>query len=122
MVNNTYNIQRRFAVSVILGCILLDEGPGDSAIKSSIPPTPNIGSIATVSTIIPIPPIHWVILRQSIIPAGNASISFITEAPVVVYPENVSKIAPEILGIVSLSIKGNAPVIPKIIHPKVTII
>ena len=31
---------------------------GDSAANSSIPPTPSKGNIATVKTIIPIPPIH----------------------------------------------------------------
>jgi hypothetical protein len=54
-------------------------------------------------------------------PAGSASISFNILAPVVVYPDIVSKKAEAKEEIVPLNINGNDPVIPSIIHPKVTI-
>ena len=70
----TYTISdmshKRFAVSVILGCNLSALGPGASAAKSCIPPIPNNGKIATASTIIPIPPIQCVKLRQNKTPSG----------------------------------------------------
>src|SRR5690606_35463514 len=72
------------------GCILSRVGPGASAVKSSIPPIPNKGKMATVKTIIPNPPIQWVMLRQIIIPGGRTSMSLNIVAPVVVRPETVS--------------------------------
>jgi hypothetical protein len=60
-------------------------------------------------------------LRHNRIPFGTPSISFKIDAPVVVYPEIVSKIADGTDGIVPLNRNGSAPVIPRIIQPKVTI-
>ena len=40
---------------------------------------------------IPIPPIHCIIERQKRIPRGSSSTSIITDAPVVVNPDIVSK-------------------------------
>jgi hypothetical protein len=52
---------------------------------------PKKGRMAMDRTMMPIPPSHWVMLRQRRIPAGIASISFRTEAPVVVKPDRDSK-------------------------------
>jgi len=52
-----------------------------------------------VSTIIPIPPIQWVALRQNKIPFGIDSISVKIEEPVVEYPDKVSKKASVMFGI-----------------------
>ena len=46
-------------------------------------------------TMIPIPPIQCVMLRQNKTPLGTTSISANTEDPVVVYPDMVSKKALE---------------------------
>ncbi len=56
-----------------------------------MPPTPSTGSTASVKTMMPIPPIHCVMLRQNRIPRGSASMSPRIVAPVVVKPETVSK-------------------------------
>ena len=90
-VSPRYISQSLFAVSVILGFNLSGVTPGASATKSCIPPIPNSGNMATVNTIIPIPPIHWVKLRHIKIPLPMDSMSFKIEAPVVVKPESVSK-------------------------------
>ena len=71
-------------MSVILGCNLSPAGPGASAVKSCIPPIPKKGKIAIARTIIPIPPIQWVVLLQNKIPSGKDSISSKIVAPVVV--------------------------------------
>ena len=52
---------------------------------------PQEGKMAIARTIIPIPPIQCVVLRQNKTPSGIASISFKIDAPVVVYPLMVSK-------------------------------
>ena len=92
-------IHNLLAVSLIRGWILSFVGPGASAMNSSIPPIPNRGRMAIVNTIIPIPPIHWVILLQNNMLLGNASISFKIVEPVVVKPDIVSKNALVIVGI-----------------------
>ena len=79
------------AVSLILGWILSLLGPGASAINNSMPPIPKSGKIAMVKTIIPIPPIHWVILLQKRMLFGKDSISSNMVEPVVVKPDIVSK-------------------------------
>ena len=56
-----------------------------------MPPTPRNGSTATASTMIPIPPNHWLKSLQNSIPRGNDSGSGKIEAPVVVKPEIDSK-------------------------------
>jgi hypothetical protein len=82
---------------------------------------PNNGKRATVSTIIPIPPIQWVILLQNKIPGGNDSMSEKMVAPVVVNPETDSKKASTKLVVTPESIKGNAPKKPRKIQPIATI-
>ena len=74
-------------------------GPGASAINNSIPPIPKRGNIAIVRTIIPIPPIHCVMLLQNKILLGRDSISFKMVEPVVVKPDIVSKNALVSVGI-----------------------
>ncbi|OPZ57962.1 MAG: hypothetical protein BWY88_01116 [Synergistetes bacterium ADurb.Bin520] len=66
-------------------------GPGASALRSSVPPTPNIGSTARDRTMIPMPPSQWVKLRQNKIPRGFPSMWVNTEAPVVEKPDMASK-------------------------------
>jgi hypothetical protein len=68
-----------------------------------MPPIPKSGRIAMVKTIIPIPPIQWVALLQNKIPFGIDSISVKIEDPVVEYPDNVSKKALVIDGIVPVN-------------------
>ena len=94
-VKPTYINHNRFAVSVILGCNLSLLGPGASAVNNCIPPIPNNGNIAIARTMIPIPPIQCVVLRQNKTPLGTTSISAKTDEPVVVYPDIVSKKALE---------------------------
>jgi len=60
----TYSSQRRLAVSRTRGVSLSAEGPGTSAWKSCMPPTPRMGSTARVSTMMPMPPIQCARLRQ----------------------------------------------------------
>ena len=71
-------------MSVILGLSLSALGPGASAANNCIPPIPNNGKMAIASTIIPIPPIQCVRLRQNKTPLGTISISLNTVEPVVV--------------------------------------
>jgi hypothetical protein len=95
--------------------------PDDSALNNCIPPIPKKGKIATVKTIIPIPPIQWVILLQNNIPFGTISISVNIEAPVVENPDIVSKKASVNDGIELLIIKGSVPKNDITIHEKDTI-
>ena len=59
--------------------------------KRLIPPDPNSGRTVIVKTIIPIPPIHWVVDLQMRIDSFMDSILVKIEEPVVVNPEIVSK-------------------------------
>ncbi len=68
-------------------------GPGTSARKSCIPPTPRKGSTAITSTMIPMPPSQWVRERQKRMPWGSRSMLSNTVAPVVVNPDMDSKSA-----------------------------
>ena len=90
-VNPRYTNQRRFAVSRKRGVNRSGDGPGDSARASCTPPVPNNGKMAIESTMIPIPPIHWVKARHHSTPCPNAAGSGIIEDPVVVIPAAVSK-------------------------------
>ena len=74
------------------GAILLSLSiPGISALKSCVPPTPNIGRIATASTMIPMPPSQLSICRQKFIDGASVSKLVMTVAPVVVSPDIASK-------------------------------
>ena len=66
-------------------------GPGTSASKSCIPPTPRIGRMARERTMMPIPPSHWVRERQRRTLSPITSRSVITVEPVVVKPDMDSK-------------------------------
>jgi len=65
----------------------------DSARKICIPPTRSSGKKTIATTMIPMPPSHCRIPRQSKIPRGISSRPVITVAPVVVRPDIASKIA-----------------------------
>ena len=107
-------IHNLLAVSLILGWILSLVGPGASATNSSMPPMPNNGRMAIVSTMMPIPPIHWVILLQNKILFGKDSMLSKIEAPVVVKPDMVSKNALVKEGILPVNKYGSDP--NKLIH------
>ena len=62
-------------------------GPGISARMSSCPPTPSRGSTLTASTIMPMPPYHWVSCLQISIPRPWVSMSTSTVDPLAVKPE-----------------------------------
>ena len=74
-----------------------------------MPPKPNIGRIATLSTIIPMPPIHCINARQSKIECVCAATSVKTVEPVVVNPAIVSYQASVKLGNAPLNQNGNMP-------------
>jgi len=71
-------------------------------------------------TIIPIPPIQWVRLRQKRIEKGSISTSGKMDEPVVDNPDVDSKNASMNDGIVPLIRYGKAPSKEKIIHESVT--
>ena len=66
-------------------------GPGVSALKSCIPPTPSSGRIATVNTMMPMPPIQCMRWRQMLIDGASPSRPLIAVEPVVVRAEADSK-------------------------------
>ena len=91
-VNSRYTIHNCLAVCEIRGAILLSLSiPGISALNSWVPPTPNIGRIATASTIIPMPPSQFIMWRQKFSEGAKVSKLEITVAPVVVSPLMASK-------------------------------
>ena len=56
--------QSAFAVCVMRGVSFWSFiGPGVSALYSDMPPMPRIGRIATASTMMPMPPNHWICWR-----------------------------------------------------------
>ena len=65
--------------------------PGTSALNKWKLPIPRAGKIAIESSMIPIPPNHWVRFRQNRIPRGIESILVRIVAPVVVNPLMLSK-------------------------------
>ena len=74
-----------------------------------MPPKPNIGNIATLSTMIPIPPIHCINARHNRMEWDCASTSVNTVEPVVVKPAIVSYHASVMEGRAPLSQNGNMP-------------
>ena len=76
--------------------------------------------MASDSTMMPMPPIQCVRLRQKSRPCGTASMSVRMEAPVVVKPDMVSKKASVKLGIAPESMKGSEPKREKSSQAKVT--
>ena len=91
-VKNRYTSHNCLAVCEMRGAILLSLSiPGISALNSCVPPTPNIGKMATASTIIPMPPSQFIICRQKLREGAKVSRLEITVAPVVVSPLMASK-------------------------------
>ena len=76
--------------------------PVASAEYSCMPPKPNIGRIATVRTMIPIPPNHCISERQNRVAWLIDSMFVKIVAPVVVNPDIVSKNASVKFGIAPL--------------------
>ena len=73
------------------GTSLSKSGPGDSRSMSARPPPESRGRTASASTMMPMPPSHWVIERQNRIPRPWLEMSDITLEPVVVNPDIASK-------------------------------
>src|ERR671916_1687989 len=73
------------------GVSLSATGLASSAEYSCVAPKPTNGATATKMSTIPIPPAHWVKLRQSSREGATSSGSGIVEAPVVVKPAMDSK-------------------------------
>ena len=96
-------------------------GPGLSAFKRCIVLPLNDGIKAKINIRNPIPPTQWVKLLQNNIPLGKLWTSVNIDAPVVVNPDEVSKNASIIDGIVPLNIKGNAPKKEIAIHANPTV-
>ena len=82
--------QMRRATSEIFGRSLSDIAPDDSAENSCMPQMPSMGSTASDSMMMPMPPSHCVRLRQKRMPCGALSMSVSTDEPVVVKPDMVS--------------------------------
>ena len=131
-----YTPQSSRAVSLIRGVSRSGDGPGASARKSCIPPTPSRGRMARLSTTMPMPPSHWIIERQSRGPrcsptvtaspvsgsvTTRCSMSERIDAPVVVNPLTDSKAASVNDGICPDNQKGMAPNSPTTSHPTLTI-
>ena len=91
-----------------------------SNLNSCIPPTPRFGNIEIALTIIPMPPSHWRIARQRIIPFDVLSMSLIIVEPVVVNPETASKKESVKLRLPDEAINGRAANIDKISQLKIT--
>ena len=90
-VSTRYIVQRRLAVSLIVGLTPSVSGPGASKRNIRFAVTPVFGSSATSSTRIPRPPSHWESDLQNSSVEGSASMSRSTVAPVVLRPLMDSK-------------------------------
>ena len=87
-----YTSQRRLAVCEMRGAILLSLSmPGISALNSCVPPTPNMGRMATARTMMPMPPSQFIMCRQKLSDGASVSRLDMTVAPVVVRPLTASK-------------------------------
>ena len=89
-VRKTYVPHSSRAVSLMRGDSFSYVTPVTSAAYNCIPPKPNSGRIATLSTMIPIPPSHWQIARHSRMECVITSTFGITVAPMVENPAMVS--------------------------------
>ncbi len=85
-----------------------------------MPPIPRKGRTATASTMIPIPPSHWLKPRQKRRPRGSEPGSEKIEAPVVVKPEIDSKKASSGEAMPA-SQNGSAPKTAALSQPTLTI-
>ena len=109
-----------FAVVVIFGVNLPFSGPVVSALISWKPPTPKIGSSATVSITIPMPPIQCIWHLHKFILRGKTSMSFTIVAPVVEKPLALSKNASVRLGMAPLAYSGMTPKAVAVSHATAT--
>ena len=119
--SSAYTFHSDRAVSAMRGLIFSTTGPGTSALKSCMPPIPSMGRIAIENRMIPMPPSHWIMLRQNSIDSGSPSICFRTVEPVVVNPETVSKKASVRPVKVPPNRNGNDPKRDAMIQPSDTI-
>ena len=85
-----------------------------------MPPTPRKGRMANDRTMMPMPPIQWVRLRQNRMPRGRDSTSVSMLASVVVKPDMVSKKASVYDGMAPENTKGKAPKAASDSHENVT--
>jgi hypothetical protein len=87
-----YTTHRPRAVSAMRGVSFWSFiGPAVSDLKSCEAPTPNSGSTATTSTMMPMPPTSTMKQRHTLIDSGSFSRPVSTVAPVVVRPLMASK-------------------------------
>src|SRR5918998_370069 len=97
------------AVSAIRGVNLVWVSPETSAPNRRAAPNPMVGATATKRTTIPIPPSHWVMLRQKRMDGVWASTSESSDAPVVVKPLIASKVESRRLPKVPSTKNGTPP-------------
>ena len=113
-------IQRYFTASRLraVNFSLVMAWPGlDSARKMRSPPMP-CGRKITVSVRNPMPPIRCVVERHRISPWGSTSMSRRMVAPVVVYPDIISKKASANEGMEPCSMKGSPDTAETSTQPK----
>jgi hypothetical protein len=79
-------------VSAMRGVSLVWVSPETSAPSRRAAPAPRTGAMATKSTTIPMPPSHWVMLRQKRMEGVWASMFESSVDPVVVNPLIASKV------------------------------
>src|SRR6056297_768413 len=115
-----YTIQRILAESDNRGVNLSGTGLGTSALYNWMPPTPRNGRMARERTIMPMPPSHWIRLRQNKRLGAAPSMLVITDEPVVVNPDTDSKKASVYVEKSGARKKGRAPKIPTPSHPNAT--
>ena len=119
-VRAAYTPHNSRAVEAMRGVRRSVEIPGASAWNSWAPPTPMNGRIATPSTMMPIPPIQWEMLRHRRIERGRSSMTGKMVAPVVVNPETDSKNAPTTFGATPVRMKGRLPMVTRQSQPSPT--
>ena len=102
------------------GVNLVSVTPETSAARSRVAPDPGVGATATKRTTIPIPPSHWLMLRQKRMEGVSASISESSVAPVVVKPPIASKVESSRPPKVPTSENGTPPSTAASTHARVT--
>jgi hypothetical protein len=107
-------------VSAMRGVSLVWVSPETSAPSRRAAPAPIAGATATKSTTMPIPPSHWVMLRQNSMEGVCVSMSESSVDPVVVNPLIASKVESSRLSNVPSIRNGTPPSRAATIHAKVT--
>jgi hypothetical protein len=107
-------------VSAMRGVSLVWVSPETSAPSSRAAPAPMTGATATKSTTIPMPPSHWVMLRQNSMEGVCVSMFESSVDPVVVNPLIASKVESSRLSKVPSIRKGNPPSRAATVHARVT--